>query len=65
MDSETNEEAPRRYVVCSNCLRVNHWTEAEYKNNLTCSCGCAVWAHDRDLAEAKKMAMWSKRVCGF
>ena len=64
MNSET-EEKPKRYVVCSDCLTVNHWTQEEFRKHPTCQCGCAVWAHDRDLGEARKMAIWSKRMCGF
>jgi len=59
------EDDGKRYCVCANCLTVHYWTQEEYKNNINCGCGCAVWSHDRDLNEARKMAMWSNRVCGF
>jgi hypothetical protein len=64
MNSEAEEPA-KQWCVCANCMTAKNWTYEEYRNNINCKCGCAVWSHDPDLGEARKMASWSKRVCGF
>jgi len=62
----SEDEIIKHYCICCMCDNTFYWSQDEFRQNHSCpNCGGGVWAHDRELKDARQTAAFTKRSMGL